>query len=146
MYICPSCGAVPFFGAEWNIIHINQDLFYCLCSNCNRAFKFIRREISHLNDSCGWEYTLKDKDGKLYAIRGYSITLKTFKEVSYQHQLVNNFFSFKVNEIDDLFKEFSNDDKDCIYNFVGSAFKDHERYKNQIKYNHWHNHENIDEI
>ena len=102
--ICPHCRAVPFFTAEWSVIRVNDNLAYCQCLRCNIAFKFMRRTLNHINDSTGWEYILQDMEGKLYGIRGYYISMKTYKKNFSQYQLIRNYYQYSSYEIDDIFK------------------------------------------
>ena len=57
-----------------------------------------------------------------------------------------NYFRYGANEIDDLFKEILQDDKEIIHNIVGRDFSDEKHFKEFIEYENWHTNELLDEI
>jgi hypothetical protein len=136
--ICPNCEAVPFFTKDWNIIKVNEKLMYCKCDFCNRAFKFKRRPLSHYRDSCGWEYIISYGEGKLFGVRGYSIEINTYNKISDQFHALKTYFRSGFCEIDDIFKEILNDNKEGIFKVLSPVFSDEKYYKDEKVINNWH--------
>ena len=140
-YECPNCSKEPFYTEDKNVIKVNENLMYSYCSNCKSYYKFKRRAIKYFSDAGDWEYTLEDKIGKRYGVRGYIIKPETYNKFYTQYMNLKNYFRFGLNEIDDLFKDILGQDREGIYDLVSPAFNDDNHYK---KYKNWH--DNIDDF
>lgn len=129
-YMCPVCSIDLNYEANWKILQVNANLIYCRCNhflNCNTAYKFRRRKIRDRKDVCGWEYIIKTNEDLFYGVRGYQISTITFDKIFQKYNTIINYFRYGANEIDDLFKEILQDDKEIIQNIVGRDFSD-EKY------------------
>ena len=139
--ICPNCDTNYNDSLCKNTIWVNENLIYCLCSNCNVAFKFKRRIVSDFKSHCRWEYLIRDQNGIYFGVRGYKISLRTYKKNLRQYNFVLNYYLFGIKEIDDLFKEFIGSDGETIERYVDKSFKDPENIIKQGQFSNWHENE-----